>query len=162
MQEHLETASYSETRKTFPRSDTHQIGELTAKPLSREERRLNRKRSIESRKVEQERQKVLKAEKESDPSTSSTVVDTLPVNSEGGEAKVQETEKPIEALRPTNVENGHGKVEEAATSVPTSIGSVEQPSIIQSKVVDSIPIAEQAAVDHVHLHQDAIPMTHGN
>ena len=148
-------------KENFSKKRYHQIGELTAKPLSREERRLNRKRSIESRKVEQERQKVLKAEQESDPSTSSTVVDTLPVKSEGGEAKVQDSEKPIEALRPTNAENGHGKVE-AATSVPTSIGSIEQPSIIQSKTVDSIPIAEQAAVDHVHLQQDAIPMTHGN
>ena len=48
----------------FSRKRYHKIGELTSKPLSREERRLKRKLSIENRFIEKEAKKILKAEKE--------------------------------------------------------------------------------------------------
>ncbi|CAJ1953120.1 unnamed protein product [Cylindrotheca closterium] len=48
----------------FSKRRYHKIGELTQKPLSREERRLNRKRSLESRQIKAEAKKIAKLEQQ--------------------------------------------------------------------------------------------------
>lgn len=48
----------------FSRKRYHKIGKLANKPLSREERRLNRKRSMENRQMQQQLQKIAKIEQQ--------------------------------------------------------------------------------------------------
>jgi hypothetical protein len=80
----------------FSRKRYHKIGSLTEKPLSREERRLARKRSIEERASETEAKKILKLEqKVAKESQSDATTSPVPM-AEANEAE----NKPHQGLGP--------------------------------------------------------------
>jgi hypothetical protein len=119
----------------FSRKRYHKIGELTKKPLSREERRLHRKRSIENRQIEAEAKKVAKIEEQQNPTVqkeneSETKADEIAAEKCPLEKK-SETE-PMKVAKPSTTSNG-GTVVEAA--------------------------AAQLLADRTKLHQEAIALT---
>ena len=131
-------------KENFSKRRYHQIGELTAKPLSREERRLNRKRSIESRKVEQERQKVIKAVEEAN-STSNTHDSNVSIENDNN-ALAQAAAEAVAAVGATQAEPNN-----TATGNPSSLAQKSNDSSAPAEQV----VAEQPA----QLHKDAIAIT---
>lgn len=116
----------------FSRRRYHKIGELTKKPLSREERRLHRKRSIEDRQIEAEAKKVAKMEEQQSPSVqkeNESETKAGEVAAEKCSLEEKSESEPMKVAEPATTSNGGPIVEAATAQLPADQTKLHQEAI---------------------------------
>ena len=122
----------------FSRKRYHKIGELSAKPLSREERRNKRKRSIESLQEKGKRIPDVKDDVKVDVSTSSSpsnhvtarkVIKSYTVDHDGASDKVKEKELATAPIAVSKEKVKHSSIEKEDSNAPEDTGIVQNEDI---------------------------------
>ena len=125
----------------FSRKRYHKIGELSSKPLSREERRNNRKRSLEYREIEELKQALEESTRKSEDGKGNS-----PGEPPACQGKLEE-----------DLTKNHQGADDSQAMATPDVGGREGPEVFSAKSAE-----EKMQEENVQLHDEAILMSLSN